>query len=314
MRYLIIGGTSIFGEGLIDSLLSKDSTEKIIATKLASEKSIDRENLEWKDLDLRNAEETNMILEEAAADIIFDLAAQDSVGYSWKKPVDTVDVNVVGTINLLNALRDKSPNSRLVIGGSGEEYGMLPFSELPVREDTITHPNNIYGATKASQTMFAKLYHDAFNLDIVILRVFYGISTKQGEKFAVSSFCKQFAEIEAGLKEPVIYVGNINNLRDFTDIDDIVEAYLSVAENGKSGEIYNAARGDKTSLLDVIYMLEELTDITVEIHAETERVRPMDSPAMIADTSRIKKDTGWEARTPIQETIEKMLDYWRQNI
>lgn len=314
MRYLIIGGTSIFGEGLVDRLLNKSETVMIIATKLPHEIEFVRDRLYWKNLDLRSVEDTNAVVEDSEADVIFDLATQDSVGYSWQNPAETVDINVGGTINLLNAIRDYRPKARLVIGGSGEEYGRMDFTDLPVKETANPQPNNIYGATKVCQTMFAKLYHQAFGMDIVVLRTFYETSEKQDERFAISSFCKQFAEIEAGKKEPVIYTGNLMNIRDFTDVDDLVRAFELVSVKGRSGEVYNAASGAATTLLDIIRLLEKMTGLHLDIRMDAERVRPMDSPAMSADVLKIYEECGWKAEIPIGVTIERMLDYWRKNI
>lgn len=314
MRYLIVGGTSIFGEGLVDRLLAKNDTEVIIATHLPGEKIFLRDRLVWEELDLRNEMDTNRVVKEAKASIIFDLAAQDSVDYAWKNPTETVNINVVGTINLLNAVRDYSNYSRLIIGGSGEEYGRVAFSSLPVNETTNLKPNNIFGATKACQTMFAKLYQKAYNLDIIVLRILNVTSVRQNEKFAVSSFCKQFVEIESGRRPNIIQTGNLANIRDFTDVDDLIRAIEIVGEKGKSGEIYNVAKGQPTSLLDIIRILEKLTGIKVEIHRNTNRIRPMDSPAIIADVNKIYTDTGWKAEIPLEVTIESLLNSWREKL
>ncbi len=314
MRYLIFGGSRIFGEGLIELLLAKKDTEAIISTRLQNETEFCRERLSWEVIDLRNAEETNRLVNIAKADIIFDFVTQDSVGYAWEQPTETVDINIVGTVNLLNAIRDFSPNARLVIGGSGEEYGHLTFDNLPVKEDVRPLPNNIFGATKACQTMFAKLYHQAFGMDIVVVRTFYEMSEKQNERFAVSSFCKQFAEIEAGKRDREICVGNLNNIRDFTDVQDLVRAFMAVAEKGKSGEIYNAASGKVTTLLRIVEILEELTGIDVNVKMVANLIRPMDSPAMVADINKIKQDCGWEVEIPIKATVERILNTWRLKI
>ena len=314
MRYLIIGGTSVFGEGLADRLLAKPDTETVIATKLPSEDQYTREKLQWVDLDVRSEKDVNRIISSAQADIIFDFATQDSVGYAWKQPIETVDINITGTINVLNAVRDCSPDTRLVIAGSGEEYGRMDFSDIPLHEEINPQPNNIYGATKACQTMFARLYHQAFALDIIVLRTFYETSVLQDERYAVSSFCRQFAEMKAGIKEAVIKTGNLNNIRDFTDVDDLIRAFEAVAEKGKSGEVYNAARGKATTLLDIIRILEKLTGIQVKIEADSSRFRPMDAPAVVADVKKIEADCGWKAEIPLEKTVEKLLTHWRQSI
>jgi len=315
MRYLIIGGTGIFGEGLIKRLLDKKDTEKVVATNLPDEDILSGDDkLSWKELDLRDEHTTNEIVKDAKADVIFDLATQDSVGLSWVSPTETVNINIVGTINLLNAVRDYSKYSRIVIGGSGEEYGKIKFSCLPITEGTTLKPDNIYGATKACQTMFAKLYHQAYGMDIVVLRTFYETGIKQDDNFAVSSFCKQFALIEAGKEEPTLHVGNINNIRDFTDIEDLIRAFDVVAERGKPGEVYNAGRGEYTSLLNIIRILENLTGIDVEIKMDSNRMRPMDAPVTIANVEKIYKDCGWRAEISMVDTLKKMLNSWRAYI
>lgn len=314
MRYLIIGGTSVFGPGLIDRLLRKPETEAVIATKLPSEAGFDRDGLQWRDLDVRSETDVNQIVSSAKADVIFDFATQDSVGYAWKEPIETVDINVAGTINVLNAVRDFSPETRLIIAGSGEEYGRMDFSDIPIREDINPQPNNIYGATKACQTMFAKLYYQAYDMDIIVIRTFYETSVLQDDRYAISSFCRQFAEIKAGLREAVLKTGNLNNIRDFTDVEDLVRAFDLVAEKGKSGEVYNAARGRATALLDIIGILEALTGIRVEIQADSSRFRPMDAPSVVADVRKIEADCGWKAEIPLEKTTEKMLVHWMQAI
>lgn len=190
----------------------------------------------------------------------------------------------------------------------------MDFDTLPVSEDEMPHPNNIYGATKACQTMFAKLYFHAFGLNIVVLRTFYETSVLQDEKYAVSSFCKQFAEIEAGKRQPVINTGNLNNIRDFTDVNDLIKAFEAVAFKGVSGEVYNAARGQETTLLDIIKILSKLTGIQPTIKMDSSRVRPMDSPAIVANVSKIEKDCGWKAVIPIEKTIESILTFWRERV
>ena len=294
--------------------MAKPDTETVIATKLPSEDRYEWEKLQWYNLDVRSESDVNRVVSSSDADVIFDLATQDSVGYAWKEPIETIDINVTGTINVLNAVRDFSPDTRLIIAGSGEEYGRMDFSDLPLHEEINPQPNNIYGASKACQTMFAKLYHQAFGLDIIVLRTFYETSALQDDRYAVSSFCRQFAEIEAGIKQPFLKTGNLNTIRDFTDVEDLVRAFDAVAEKGTSGEVYNAARGKATSLLDIIRILENLTGIQVEIKADATRFRPIDAPAVAADVQKIETDCGWKAEIPLEQTIEKLLIQWRQVI
>ncbi len=311
MKYLIIGGTGFLGEPLVDLLLDKDTTESIIATKLPGENEYKRHGLSWKELDLRNAQETKEIISGSYADVIYDFATQDSVAYAWKNPKETVDVNVIGTINLLNAVRDIGKKPRIIIGGSGEEYGRVGFDSIPINEDQVPRPVNIYGATKASQTMFAKLYVNAYDMDIVVIRTFNYTAATLDDKFAISNFCRQFVKIENGEQAPVLHVGNINNRRDFTDVKDLVRAFDKVAENGRSGEVYNAAVGKDYSLREIIDILQDITGIKVEIKMDRSKVRPMDPPVLCADVSKISKEIGWKAEISIEETLKKLIEYWR---
>ena len=208
MTHLIIGGLGVFGEALIDRLISKDHAAKIIATKEANEKAYQKDGLNWLDLDLRCVEEISDLLNAVRPDVIFYLKAQDSVGRAWKNPNETVNVNVIYTINVLNAVKDLDYKPRLIIGGSGEEYGHLGFDHLPLKESETPRPVNIFGATKACQTMFAKLYHKAYGMNVVVLRTFNETSVLQDDRWAISSFCKQFVKMERGEQERVIHAGN----------------------------------------------------------------------------------------------------------
>lgn len=312
MNYLIIGGTSFLGEPLVDHLLKKEATGSITATKMPGEKFYTREKLTWVDLDLRNASDTDEKVRSAGADVIFDFATEDSVAYAWKNPKETVDVNIIGTINLLNTIRDLDKRPRLVIGGSGEEYGRVDFDRIPIDEDAVPRPVNIYGATKASQTMFAKLYARAFGIDVVVVRTFNYTATSLDDKFAMSNFCRQFIRIENGEQQPVLHVGNINNRRDFTDVADLVRAFDMVAEKGRSGEVYNAARGKDYSLKEIIDMLQEITGIEVEIKMDRSKVRPVDPPVLCADVTKIEREIGWKAEISIEEILNNLIGFWRE--
>ncbi len=312
MRYLIIGGLGIFAELLVDRLVSKESTESIVVTKSVNETEYDKSGVEWFDLNLKDVDSIARLLDSIRPDVIFDLKVQDSVGQAWKNPNETVNINVIETINLLNVVKDLDYMPRLIIGGSGEEYGNLGFDHLPLKESETPHPVNIFGATKACQTMFAKLYHRAYGTDVIVLRTFNEISSKQDDRWALSSFCKQFVKMERGEQSKIIHVGNTNIIRDFTDASDLARAFELVMEKGKSGEVYNAAKGKGVSIKEVIEYLEEITGIKVEIRTEKSKVRPIDTPSVVADVKKIKEDTGWEAKVSIKDTLKKMIEKWRR--
>lgn len=317
MRYLIIGGKSVFVVPLVHLLLKKGDTENVTVSHLPHSDMAFRSGLEhidcvdWIELDLRDDIQTSEAVLSSAADRIFDLASQDSVGYAWKNPNETVDINVIGTLNLLNAIKELKCRPRLVVGGSGEEYGHLGFDRLPIKESETPNPLNIFGASKAAQTMFCKLYGDAYDMDVIVLRTFNEISVLQDDKWAISSFCKQFVKIERGLQDPVIHVGNTNVIRDFTDVEDLVRAFDMVACEGHSGEVYNAARGIGISVGDILNTLQEITGIKARIVTDRSKVRPIDAPCIVADVKKIYEHTGWKAKIDIRDTLSQMIELWR---
>jgi GDP-4-dehydro-6-deoxy-D-mannose reductase len=311
MKYLVVGGLEVFSEALIECLLKKSDTELVAVTKDEDERQYEKNRLKWYDLNLNNLEDVAGVLNDVRPDVIYYLNVQDSVGQAWKNPNETVNINIIQTINVLNAVKDLDYKPRLIIAGSGEEYGDLGFDHLPLKENETPHPVNIFGATKACQTMFAKLYHRAYAMDVIVLRTFNETSPKQDDRWAISSFCKQFVKMERGEQPRIIHVGDTNIVRDFTDVDDLVRAFDLVTQKGKSGEVYNAARGEGVSITEIISLLEEITGIEVEVCTDKSKVRPVDIPGSIADVRKIKADTGWEATVDIRTTLEKLIIKWK---
>lgn len=310
MKYLVIGGTSLFGKVLLRKIAGKSDTDLVVATKLPQEKIVEIPGVVWHDMDVQNPLMIATLLSKSRYDVIFDFAVQNSVGYAWSDPGATIDVNVSGLLNLLDAVRQCGYPPRIVLAGSGEEYGRIPFSDMPIKETAKVNPENIFAASKNCQTMIAELYEKAYHMDILIVRTFNEIGPGQSERFVVSNLCRQFAGIEKE-EHPVVHVGNLNVKRDFTDVRDLTDAFLSVMERGKTGEIYNAGRGHAVSIREVIEMLQEITGIQADIRTEAGRMRLIDSPIFEADCTKIKRDTGWSARIPLETTVKDMFDFWK---
>ena len=311
MKYLVVGGLEVFSEALIECLLGKKNTELVAVTKDDKEIQYEKDNLKWYNLNLNNPDDVACVLNDVRPNVIYYLNVQDSVGQAWKNPNETVNINIIQTINVLNAVKDLDYKPRLIIAGSGEEYGNLGFDHLPLKENETPRPVNIFGATKACQTMFAKLYHRAYAMDVIVLRTFNETSPKQDERWAISSFCKQFVKMEKGEQSRIIHVGDTNIVRDFTDVDDLVRAFDLVTQKGKSGEVYNAARGEGASIAEIISCLEEITGIKVEVRSDKSKVRPIDIPSIVADVEKIKEDTGWKVTVNLRTTLIKLLERWR---
>lgn len=309
MNALIIGGAGFVGNYLFDHL-QNDCGWIVTVTKLENE-VIEQENVSIHNLDILNKQAITELLQEVRPDYIFHLAAQSSVSLSWKNPALTVDVNVKGSVNVLEAVRELDYKPRILLIGSGEEYGHILPNETPVTEDNITRPGNIYAATKTCQNMIGKIYADAYQMDIVMVRAFNHIGPKQSPLFVVADFCKQVAEIEKGLHEPVIKVGNLSVKRDFTDVRDVVRAYSLLIQKGKAGETYNVGSGKAIAIEDILKLILSHSTSEITIVVDPAKLRPIDVTIIEADIRKLQECTGWRKSITLKETIIDALEYWR---
>lgn len=310
MKALVIGGGGFVGPYLVRHL-TDDLGYEVTVTKTVKE-TLTMDNATVRDLDILDMEQIRTLLEEEKADYLFHLAAQSSVAYSWKNPTLTVDVNIKGCINLLEAIRlvDKKP--RVLLIGSGEEYGHIKKDECPIIEDNVVRPGNIYAATKSCQNMLGRIYSDAYDLDIMMVRAFNHIGPNQTPMFVVADFCKQVADIEKGKQEPVINVGNLSAKRDFTDVRDVVKAYAKLVAGGKRGETYNVGTGHAVAIQDILNQIIAMSDKDIEVKVDPAKLRPVDVPIIEPDISKIKKEVGWEPLIPLEQTLRETLEHWRK--
>lgn len=311
-RALIIGAAGFVGSYLIDHI-QKHCVWSIVVTKMPQE-TMACPGVDICDLDILAPEAIERLLEERRPDYIFHLAAQSSVAVSWKNPGLTVDVNVKGSLNVLDAVRKLDYKPRVLLIGSGEEYGHVRENEVPVQEDNVLRPGNIYAATKACQNMIGAIYAQAYGMDVMMVRAFNHVGPNQSPIFVVADFCKQTAEIEAGLKEPVIKVGNLSARRDFSDVRDVVRAYVELMEKGKAGETYNVGSGNAVEIRKILDMILCRSKKEIQVEVEPSRMRPVDVPVIEADISKLKACTGWEQKITLEETIQDTLEYWRQKL
>lgn len=312
MKALIIGGAGFVGSYLISHLLD-DCKLSVSVTKMQNE-DININFVDVFDLDILNKDDIVKLLKTIKPDYVFHLAAQSSVSLSWKNPALTIDVNIKGSVNLLDAVRELDYKPRILLIGSGEEYGHINLDETPIRENNATRPGNIYAATKVAQNLIGKIYYDAYNMDIVMVRAFNHIGPNQAPIFVVADFCKQVAEIEKGLKVPVIKVGNLVAKRDFTDVRDVVRAYALLMQKGKSGETYNVGSGDAIAIEDILKLILSMSKTKIDVEIDENKLRPVDVPIIEADVTKLIESTGWQKKINIDETIADTLNYWRFNI
>lgn len=308
---LIIGAAGFVGSYLIDEMHSCGI--EACATKLPHE-HLEHEHARIYDLDILDREAIVTLLLEIRPDYIFHLAAQSSVGLSWKNPGLTVDVNIKGSINVMDAVRELYYKPRVLLIGSGEEYGHIRPGETPIREDNLLRPGNIYAATKACQNMIGSIYAQAYDMQLMMVRSFNHIGPGQAPMFVVSDFCKQVAEIEKGLREPVMYVGNLAAKRDFTDVRDVVRAYVKLARQGAPGETYNMGSGHAVEIQKILDMIISLSEKEIRVEIDPNKIRPVDVPIIEADITKLHELTGWEPKIELEQTIRDTLDYWRKHV
>ncbi len=264
--------------------------------------------------DLKDIVSLKKALAVAKPDKIFHLAAQSFVPTSWKMPAETFAINALGQINLFEALIDLKLNPKFQIAGSSEEYGMVYAHEVPMKETNYLRPLSPYAVSKVAQDLLGYQYHQSYGLRTVRTRGFNHTGPRRGDVFVTSNFAKQVAEIEKGLKPPIIHVGNLEAKRDFTDVRDMVRAYWLATEKCEDGDVYNIGSGTTYVMQDMLDMLLGMSTVKVKVEVDPARLRPSDVPILLADASKFVKQTGWQPRIPFATTLKDLLNYWRERV
>ncbi len=267
-------------------------------------------NIYLHECDLTDAHAIKEIIKEIKPSKIFHLSAQSYVPASWTSPMQTLDNNIRSELNLLEAVKGIENYKPLIqIAGSSEEYGNA--KEVPITENTPLIPVSPYGVSKVTQDLLARQYFKSYGIRSIVTRGFNHTGKRRGEVFVCSSFAKQIAEIEKGIKEPVIKHGNLESERDFTDVRDMVNAYWLALEKGVPGEVYNICSEKKISIRKVLEILMELSKSKITLEEDEERMRPSDLKTLLGSCKKFRKQTGWKREYEIEETLKEILDYWR---
>ena len=315
-RALITGITGFVGSHLADFLLDKGVEVYGVARWRSKMDNIVhiKDKLRLVDADMRDGHSLSEAVGSSAPDYIFHLASQSFVPMSWRAPADTMETNAIGTIHLLEAARQSKCDPVIQIVGSSEEYGMVYPNEVPIRETNPLRPLSPYGVSKVAADKLGCQYHMSYGLKTVVTRAFNHTGPRRGDVFVTSNFSKQVAEIERGLKEPTIYVGNLDARRDFTDVRDIVKAYWLAVTKGEYGEVYNICSGETRTIQSVLDLLLSMTDKKIEIKQDPSRMRPSDVEVLHGDYSKFKERTGWKPEIPFEKTMADLLNYWRERV
>ncbi|HVF61151.1 MAG TPA: GDP-mannose 4,6-dehydratase [Thermoanaerobaculia bacterium] len=318
MRVLITGITGFAGSHLAEFLLQEHPEVEVFGTHRWRSRM---ENLDHIDggvqlleADLRDYSSIQQALERSRPDAIFHLAAQSFVPSSWTAPNETLTTNVQGQVNLFEAIRALRLDPVVQIACSSEQYGMVYPHEVPITEDNPLRPLSPYAVSKVAQDLLGYQYFQSYGLKVIRTRGFNHTGPRRGHPFVTSNFCRQVAAIEQGLQEPVIRVGNLDAIRDFTDVRDMVRAYWMAVERGRPGEVYNIASGHGISIRELLQMIVGLAKVKVDVEVDPDRLRPSDVEILIGDSSKFRADTGWEPRIPFEQTVADLLDYWRETL
>ncbi len=250
----------------------------------------------------------------AAPDWVFHLAGISAEAEARQDPERALAVNLLGTLRLFDACLTLKRRPRVVVSGSCAEYGMVRPEENPLREEQPLRPASPYGVSKAAQGMLASQYFAKHGLEVIHARAFNHTGPDQGDSFSASSFARQIAEAEAGLRSPEIEVGNLSARRDLSDVRDVVRAYIALAESGVPGGATNVGAGHAWSIAEVLECLLGLARLPARAVPSPARMRPVDVPLIVADTTRLRAATGWEPRLPLEQTLADLLESWRARI
>lgn len=321
MKILITGITGFVGSHLADYVLANHPAVEIYGlvrwrSPMDNLVHIPPNRLKLYYGDLIDLGSLIRTLGEATPEIIFHLAAQSYVKTSFEAPVDTLQTNVIGTTNLLEAVRLTQINPVIHICSSSEVYGQVREDEVPIKEDCPFRPASPYAVSKVAEDMVAFQYWLSYGVKTIRTRMFTHTGPRRGKVFAESAFARQIALIEKKKQEPVLRVGNLDSIRTFSDVRDAVKAYWLLVNKCRPGDVYNIG-GDRT--MKVGEMLDLLLDFSpvkgrVDIKVDPKLLRPSDVTLQIPDCSKFKSETGWKVQIPFEQTLEDMLNYWRERV
>lgn len=318
MRVLITGITGMVGSHLAEFLLA-EHPEAEVHGLLRWRSPLDniRDILPRVTLhqgDLRDLNSLIQLMRKAQPDRIYHLAAQSYVDQSFIAPADTLHSNVIGTTNLLDAIRITGVKPRVHICSSSEVYGQVRPDEVPINENTPLRPASPYAVSKVGEDMIAFQYGVSYGLDLVRTRMFTHTGPRRGDVFAESSFAKQIAEIEEGISSGPVRVGNLDSVRTLADVRDAVRAYWLLLDKCPGGEVYNIGGKETMTVGDILETLKSMARVPIEHVVDPARLRPSDVTLQIPDTRKFHDATGWEPKISARQTLNDLLDYHRSRI
>ena len=326
MKVLITGVTGMVGSHLVDYLF--ENTDWEIYGFLRWQDKLD--NLEHHFNRINNKDRIHLIygdlndlpslqkaVKDSQPDYVFHLAAQSYPRTSFDAPLETLQTNIIGTANLLESLREFGKKDVVFHNCSSSEiFGRVPKEKLPIDEECSIHPASPYAISKVGTDLLGRYYGEAYGMKVVSTRMFTHTGPRRGDVFSESTFAKQIAMIEAGLQDPIIYVGNLDSLRTYADVRDAVKAYyLLVTTNPIAGEYYNIGGTYTCKIEDMLnYLISQSTRKDIKVEIDPDRLRPIDADLQVPNTEKFRNHTGWKPEYTFEQTMNDLLDYWRTEV
>jgi len=310
-KVFITGATGFAGRHLMNALLSPELI--CYGATFPQPPHPSEKNIFF--LDMRSERDVFEVIKTVQPQWIFHLAAVSNVKYSWERRKETLETNIMGTFYLFEAVKKFVPDARILYVSSSDIYGFIPggenTGEKAFSEDDPFELMSPYAFSKVGGELLGGFYSRIENLDTVIARPFPHTGPGQSSDFVCSDWARQVIQIERGAKEPVMRVGNLDVKRDFTDVRDTVRAYVLLMQKGRRGEVYNICRGEGVSLRKILEIFLSSVSKPVLVEQDPAKIRKVDIPFLVGDNRKIKKETSWEPRIPLEKTLLELLDYWR---
>jgi GDP-4-dehydro-6-deoxy-D-mannose reductase len=313
LKALITGISGFVGSHLAEYMLESSDWE-VAGTVFGPYGNITDlcSRLELYPAELSRLDVMTFILEQARPDVIFHLAAQPLVSASRRDPWGTLETNIRMQLNVLEGVARVRPECQVLVVGSSEEYGLVSPEDLPLDEDTPLRPLSAYALSKVTQDLMGLQYNLTHKLHVIRVRPFNHIGPRQRPGFVAPDLASQIAAAELGLQPAILRVGNLEARRDFSDVRDVVRAYVMLITHGESGNVYNIGAGESHSIQELLDRLLAMSRVSIKVVQDPQRMRPSDVPEVVCDASRIREHTGWQPEIPFEQSLQDILDYWRQ--
>jgi GDP-4-dehydro-6-deoxy-D-mannose reductase len=302
---LVTGAAGFAGSHLLDALV-RDGIETVAWHRLGGSPPRELSGVTWQAVDLLNRSAVGRAIASANPAVVYHCAGAAHVGRSWKSTEQTFAVNVLGTHHLIEGLREAAADARLLIPSSAMVYAA---ADEPLSEDHALVPSSPYGLSKLAQEMAGR--NNGRAPAVFVARPFNHFGIRQDPWFVTSGFAQRIADIEAGRREPVLAVGNLEARRDLTDVRDVVRAYRLIVERGEAERPYNVCTGRAIAIRDLLDIFLSRARVRIEVTIDPDRYRPNDLPLVLGDASRIHSELGWTPTIAMEQTVDDLLEYWR---